>query len=273
MEETQSNTPRSATEAETEGSPAAAANSTSSYAIPAAILLGFGMIAAAIYFGSSDQAAVPMEQDAEAEQATQESEPIPEITEDDHIRGNPNAPIVVVEYSDYDCPFCKQFHETMNSVMDTYGPSGEVAWVYRHFPIDRIHPSAPYIAMASECVAELGGNEAFWTFSDLVFEEREANAMTNTARLPEFAVSAGVDEAAFNECVESERTMPAVEEDMAEAMAAGVRGTPYSFILIAGQQLPVNGAQPLQYMTANIENLLDQLEQAETEGSAEAVAE
>src|SRR5690606_15113921 len=111
----------------------------------------------------------------------------------------------------------------MHSVIDTYGPSGKVAWVYRHFPIDTLHPSAPYLAAASECVAELGGNEAFWKFADQIFQERETNQMTDTLRLPEFATTAGVDAAAFAECVDSERTVAAVDADLSDGMAAGVR--------------------------------------------------
>lgn len=240
-----------------------AAKNGSSYAIPVAIIAGFGMIAGAIYF-SGNNTPVVVNQNANTDGAAEERSPIPPVTADDHILGNPNAPIVVVEYSDYDCPYCKSFHETMHSVMDTYGPSGKVAWVYRHFPIDKIHPSAPHIAAAAECVAELNGNEAFWTFSDLVFGERETNQMTDTTRLSEFAVTAGVDETAFNECVASERTMEEVEADLSQGIAAGVRGTPYSFIMIAGQQLPVNGAQPPEFMNANIDNLLEQLERADT---------
>lgn len=239
---------------------------STSYAIPAAILVGFAMIAGAIYLSGSKPAAT-VQNTGSAFEEMPELEPIPNISEADYVRGNPNAPIVIVEYSDYDCPFCKTFHETMKTVIDTYGSSGKVAWVYRHYPIEKIHPSAGYIAAAAECVGELGGNEAFWTFSDLVFEERETNQMTDTTRLPEFAVTAGVDEAAYTECVESERTIAEVEADMESGMKAGVTGTPSSFILIAGQQLPVNGAQPLEFMVANIEGLLGQLEQAETEGT------
>jgi protein-disulfide isomerase len=244
-------------------------NAGSQFMVPLAILAGFGMIAVAIYFSGGKAPATVQNNNLNPETA-QEATPVPPVSAEDHILGNPNAPIVIVEYSDYDCPFCKRFHETMHTVMDTYGSSGKVAWVYRHFPLDTIHPSAAYIASAAECVAELGGNDAFWTFSDLVFGERELNQLTDTTRLPEFATTAGVDVSAFNECVTSERTMPLVEADLAEGISAGVRGTPYSFIMIAGQQLPVNGAQPIEYMTANIDGLLLQLEQVETEPPAVA---
>jgi len=85
----------------------------------------------------------------------------------DHIVGNPNAPIVIVEYSDSDCPYCQKFHTTMQEVKDTYGD--KVAWVYRHFPLDSLHPKARMEAEASECVAKLSNNETFWEYLEAMF--------------------------------------------------------------------------------------------------------
>src|SRR6185436_7093141 len=79
------------------------------------------------------------------------------VTEKDHILGNPNAEVIMVEYSDLECPFCKEFHSTLRRVMNEYGKDGKVAWVYRHFPIDSLHPKARKEAEATECAAELGG--------------------------------------------------------------------------------------------------------------------
>jgi protein-disulfide isomerase len=90
------------------------------------------------------------------------------VTESDHIRGNSSATVTVVEYSDFKCPHCGQFHSTMKQIMNDY-EDDEVAWVYRHFPLSRLHPQAPRIARASECVADQGGDEAFWTFADEIF--------------------------------------------------------------------------------------------------------
>lgn len=95
---------------------------------------------------------------------------IPEVTDEDHTNGNTDARIQIVEYSDFECPFCGRFHETMNQVMAEYGESGDVSWTYRHFPLEQIHPQAKSLAVASECIAELGGNEKFWEFSNLIFK-------------------------------------------------------------------------------------------------------
>ncbi len=88
-----------------------------------------------------------------------------EITADDHYIGNLDAPIKIVEYSDFECPFCKRFHQTMHNIAESYGPD-ELVWVYRHFPLESIHPQAKALAVASECVAKSAGNNGFWAFTD-----------------------------------------------------------------------------------------------------------
>jgi protein-disulfide isomerase len=229
--------------------------------IPGAILIGFGLIAAAIFFSgnSSPLQAVNVPTEGNQEQAAVEREPIRPVDETDHIKGNPNAPIVILEYSDYDCPFCKSHHETMNQIMDEYGSTGQVAWVFRHFPIEQLHPNAAGIALASECVADLGGNDAFWKFSDLVFGEREMNELTNITKLGSYATQSGVDETKFNACVESGKFIPEVNADFADAANAGAQGTPYSLVLVGGQQGVINGAQPYEAVKQIIETLLTQI--------------
>lgn len=88
------------------------------------------------------------------------------VTANDFVKGDRNAAVTIVEYSDFDCPFCSRFHTTMNSVLE--GES-DVAWVYRHFPLDQLHPEARAVARAAECVGELEGEEAFWEFTDGYF--------------------------------------------------------------------------------------------------------
>jgi protein-disulfide isomerase len=238
-------------------------------AIPIAIVFGFGLVAVAIFFsgkGAPAQNVVNNVPAAGTEQAEAEIKgPVRPVDGNDHILGNPNAPIVIVEYSDFDCPFCKNFHETMNQVMKEYGATGKVAWVYRHFPLEQRHPSAPRIAAASECVAKLGGNDAFWKFSDLVFGERGTNEPTNITRLNEFAVSSGVSGTAFDSCLENGETKAQVDEDLADGINAGAQGTPYSLVLVGGQQGVINGAQPYKYVKSVLDTLITQVENKKTE--------
>lgn len=87
------------------------------------------------------------------------------VTVNDHIKGNQDAKVVIVEYSDFDCPFCARYHTTMNAIVKKY-PATDVAWVYRHFPLEQLHPNAKSVAIAAECVAKLEGNKGFWKFAD-----------------------------------------------------------------------------------------------------------
>lgn len=235
-------------------------NTTSSIAIPLAIVLGFGLIAAAIFF--SDSRVAPSAPVAQAPAAAPEraATEISPVTEADYIRGNPNAPIMIVEYSDYDCPFCKQFHDTMKRVMDEFGVNGQVAWVYRQYPIVQLHPNAPRISEAALCVGELAGQNGFWTFSDLVFSERDLNAPTNMTRLNEFAVTAGADGAAFESCLASGRHAATVQATLADGAAAGIQGTPHSVIIAGDQRAPISGAQPYEVIRGIVATLIDQLE-------------
>lgn len=229
---------------------------TNSIAIPVAIVIGFALIAAAIFFSGSNSASNNQPAVATAPTETVESVVRP-VDETDYIKGNPNAPIMIVEYSDYECPFCKAFHDTMNMVMDEYGASGDVAWVYRQFPI--LGPSSSEAAEAAYCVGDLGGSAAYFAFSDSIFE-RDANSRTNMARLSDYAEMAGVDVTEFEACLASDRMSSRVEAAIADGRAANVQGTPHSIVLVGDQQAVINGAQPYSVVRGIIETLLEQLE-------------
>ena len=241
-------------------------NKSQSFAIPAAIIIGFGLIAAAIFFsgngiGKTADVTIPNSDDVAGDVLDQPSpENINPVTEDDHIRGNPNAQIMIVEYSDYDCPFCKNFHATMNQIMAEFGDDGRVAWVHRNFPLEQLHPNAPTIAQGAECVAKLGGNESFWTFSDLIYGERGTNEATDPLKIPDFVAQAGVEVAAFDACMESGETKAAVEEDFNNAVDIGARGTPHTIVMVGDQQGVINGAQPYEVVKGIVDDLLTQLE-------------
>lgn len=223
------------------------------WAIPTAIIIGFGLIALSIYL--SDGKSATKKNPAIANN-TPSLENITPVTAEDHIRGNPNAPIMIVEYSDFDCPYCKSFHLTMQKVIEEYGPSGKVAWAYRHLPLPSLHPSAPYIAEASECVAEIGGNEAFWKFTDMVFGERGPNELTDLSKLPAYAADAGADKATYEACVAERRHQSDVEADAANAVSIGARGTPYSVILVGDQKMVINGSESYDRLKMLIDGLV-----------------
>lgn len=174
-----------------------------------------------------------------------EKQPIPQIAQEpteitlrpfdgtrDHLRGNPEADIMFVEFSDTECPFCKRFHMTMLQVMNDYGKSGKVSWVYRQFPIVQLHSKAPKESEALECAAALGGNTAFWNYADKIFTLTNSNDSLDIALLPQIARDVKLDVPAFEKCLSSGQTEARVQEDMADGRAAGVGGTPYSILVL-----------------------------------------
>jgi protein-disulfide isomerase len=179
------------------------------------------------------------------------------VTAEDHILGNPDADVIMIEYSDTECPYCKSFHATLHQIMDEYGKGGKVAWVYRHFPIDQLHSKARNEAEATECVKELGGEEKFWTYLDKIFTETSSNDSLDPKRLPELALEVGVDQAAFSKCLANRTYKDKVERDIKDAFAAGARGTPHTVIVTKdGEKYPVEGGQPISVVKAVIDSLL-----------------
>lgn len=166
-------------------------------------------------------------------------------TKDDHVYGNIDAPVTLIEYSDFECPFCKRFHRTAKRLVDE--SKGQVKWVYRHFPIEQLHPiKARKESVASECANELGGNDAFWKFADRLYELTPSNNRTDIDTvIPQIAREIGLDEKKFASCLTSGRHDQRIDEDHRSAVASGGNGTPWSIIVSKnGKTYPLSGAQP-----------------------------
>ena len=171
------------------------------------------------------------------------------VSDSEHIRGDKKSPLTIVEYSDFDCPFCERFHPTMQKIVDEY--KGKVRWVYRHFPLDSLHPNARKAAEASECANELGGNDAFWKFADKLAGE---SGQSTAEKLTTYAKDIGLNEAKFKTCVDSEKYKQKVQDDYNDAAAAGGQGTPYSILIDSkGEKTAINGAQPYESVKAMID--------------------
>lgn len=173
----------------------------------------------------------------------------------DHIRGNANAKVTLVEYSDFECPFCQRFHPVTQELLKTYGD--KIRLVYRHFPLS-FHANAQKEAEASECVAELGGNDKFWEFTDKIFERTEANG-TGFAldKLGPLASELGVNQAEFQACLDSGKYEKLVKEQIADGTVAGVSGTPSTFIINSkGESKIIVGAQPIAAFKTAIDSFL-----------------
>ncbi|MCP6720024.1 MAG: DsbA family protein [Patescibacteria group bacterium] len=178
------------------------------------------------------------------------------VTREDHILGSIDAPIKIVEFSDLECPFCKRFHVTMQQVVAEYGD--QVAWVYRHLPLDSIHSKARKEAEASECAAELGGNDAFWAYIDRLFEITPSNNGLNLALLPQIARDIGLDQGKFESCLESGAQLAQIVSDIEDAENSGARGTPYSVIIASdGKKYTIPGALPFERVKLLIDQALE----------------
>ena len=166
------------------------------------------------------------------------------VTDQDHIRGNVNASVTIVEYSDFECPFCQRFHPTVLQALSDYPE--DVRWVYRHFPLSNIHPQAQPAAEASECVAEQKGDEGFWSFVDAMFKNQ---SRLGSSYYREVAGEIGVNLAQFDSCVSSNKYADKVDSDYSSGIQIGVTGTPGSFV----NGVPVLGAVPYAQLKAIIE--------------------
>jgi protein-disulfide isomerase len=215
-------------------------------AMPIAVVIAGALIALAVFYSGGKAPAAGQPQQQVAQKQTGDLEKMTPVSSKDHIRGDINAPVKIVEYSDTECPFCKRFQETMNEVMDTYGKDGKVAWVYRHFPIDQLHSKARKEAVAMECANELGGNDKFWEYADRLYEVTPANNRLDFAELPKIAEYVGLDTTKFNTCLASTKYDKHIQDEVENAQATGGNGTPWSIVVGKdGKKYPLSGAQPI----------------------------
>lgn len=216
------------------------------YLIPVSIIIAGLLIATAVILtgqvgGGGQQ--VPQGPDLEA------AKKVAPVTAADHIRGSQNAKVTLIEYSDFECPFCSRFHPTIQQALKEY--DGKVKWVYRHMPLTQIHAQAEPSANAAECVAALGGNEAFWKMADGLFNNQTALSTTLYEKL---AIESGVSLAAFRTCFTNKQYQSRIDSDVANALEAGGTGTPFTIIVAEGKDPQViEGAQPYEAVKAAIE--------------------
>jgi len=215
------------------------------FIIPIAIIIAGAIIGGAIFYSTKTRDTGQVAQ----QDATTKTKPVSAVTSKDHIRGNPEGAITVIEYSDLQCPYCQSFHTTMARVI---GEAEDVRWVYRHFPLTQIHANALPAAIASECVARLAGNAAFWIFTDRVFQDQ---ASMGNAQYVSFAKDLGIAQDNFTACLADTSLADKVNAQTQEAIESGGRGTPYNVVITAsGKQAPFSGALPY----ATVQQILDQ---------------
>ncbi|MBI3627890.1 MAG: DsbA family protein [Candidatus Sungbacteria bacterium] len=167
---------------------------------------------------------------------------------DDPILGDPNAKVAVVEFSDFQCPFCEQFFQSVEpGLVRDYVRTGKVKFVYRDFPLSSIHPMAEKAAEAGQCAKE---ENKFWQMHDAIFQNQPDLSIAN---LKLWAKNIGLDQAKFNDCLDSGKYAEAIAKEVGAGTRLGVNGTPFTFVNGIG----ISGAQPYAQFKAAIEAALE----------------
>ena len=168
----------------------------------------------------------------------------------DPVLGQSDAPVTIVEYSDFECPFCARFvSDAYSRIKSEYVENGQVRLVYKDFPLDNIHPLATPAALVANCVAQELGDEAFFTMHDTIFAQQPSLSQSN---LTQWAGDLGLSAEQVETCLNDSSLSDEIRSDIDEAISAGITGTP-SFI-INGELLV--GAQPFQSFKRAIDDAL-----------------
>ncbi|MEH6576290.1 MAG: DsbA family protein [Amphritea sp.] len=213
------------------------------------------------YIAMQREAKAKAQADARAEKeqaANEKAQNVRHVTSGrDHIYGNPAAAISLIEYSDFECPYCKRFHSTVKSIVDLF--DGQVNWVYRHYPLSFHNPGAQKQAEAAECASAQGGDEAFWRYTDAIYQRTQSGGKGFALdKLSPLAAELGLDTEVFQECLDSGLYVERVKEDFEDGQQAGITGTPGNILVNhqTGQVLAKSGSQPLEAFKQAIEGML-----------------
>ena len=233
----------------------APSGTSASYALPLSIVIAGVMISGTILYTGGDARPAA----GGAALGDQQAPPVldvsvDELVDDDPAIGDPNAPVTIVEFSDFQCPFCRSFYSTTyQQIKENYVDKGLVRIVYRDFPLD-FHAAARVSAMAAECADDQG---RFWDYHDKLFDEQakggNGTITYGVAELKQWAADIGIDTGTFNACLDSQRHAAEVDADFEAGQRFGVSGTP-SFIV---NDRRLVGAQPYSTFEAVIEEALN----------------
>ncbi len=229
----------------------------------AGLLIGGGFVLSN-KFGSNEKVVVESPNVRNVNSSLSLKEVMRPIDVNDHVLGNANARIVIVEYSDPECPFCKMFHTTMRQIMQDYGKSGNVAWVYRHYPIAELHKNAFVESVAMECASVVGTKSSFWEYTNRLYEVTPSNDGLDQAELPKIAAAVNLSVDKFNTCLSSGEFDNRILADSNNAQELGILGTPYSILIDTKTQdyYPLEGAYPFDQLKTAIDLILASYTQA-----------
>jgi protein-disulfide isomerase len=173
----------------------------------------------------------------------------------DHIYGNPDAAVSVIEFSDFECPYCRKIHPTLKRLVDD--SKGTINWVFRHMPADFHLPEAQLEAEAAECAANLAGNDGFWRFTEKLFQLPRRNQQNRQLFIQQAATRSNIDTKALAECLKQGRFKARVNKNIDEAKRLGLVGTPANILLHhpSGKLMLRQGAASLLRLRLDIAQL------------------
>jgi protein-disulfide isomerase len=200
------------------------------YSVPVAVIIAGLLIAGALYFGNSDVKSGfdKKEEVNTSDSVTVQVDKITPITADDFVSGNPTGTVTLVEYSDLECPFCKVFHTAMKTVTKK---QPDLAWVFRHYPLETLHKKAYEEAYNAECVGILGGDEKFWQYIDQIFITTTSNDGLDLSQLSVLAEKVGIKKADLEKCLTEGTGKAGVEADVKNGQEILVTGTPFPVLI------------------------------------------
>lgn len=218
--------------------------------LPLAIVMAGVFISAAIL---ATRSVVPASDAAAAAgSGTITADTLRPASSSDHILGNPNAPVVIVEFADFQCPYCSLIYPTIKKIVADSG--GQVAWVFRNFPLESIHPMARPAAEAAECIGGELGNDAYWKFMEDDFDNQKD---LSDAWIVAEAAKLGANMAEFNQCVTKKTYDDRINTDLTEAIQNGGDGTPFTIVVPkTGRAIPFSGALPYSQVSAIVATAL-----------------
>ena len=231
------------------------------YLLPIAIIVAGILIAGTIY---ATQHKTPVKERSVAEIAQDALQPkieVAPVSDADHIEGPLNAKVKLIVYTDPECPYCRIFHGTLQSLYTEHKAAGDLAIVYRMLPLER-HPKAPKESEAFECAHEIGGNDSFWKYADTLFANTPSNNNLDHDKLYDFANTINIDAAKFKTCLDSGKYAQKITDSVKAGIRAGGFGTPYSVVQVKDQFIPIvnsngegYGALPLNAMGQIVKEL------------------
>jgi len=230
------------------------------YLLPVSILIAAILISGAVFYNAGKSSNTNNNVPANNPAAAQDdgaAKNVRPISNKDHKIGSDDAPLKIIAFTDLECPFCKEYHIVMKQVMKEM--PGKIQFVLRSFPLTSLHKQAKPEAIASECIADLGGEDAFWSYVDKIFDATKSNDGLDMTLLPKFATEVGVDKSKFEQCVTSGKFDSLIAANTEDGNKSGLRGTPYSVVIAPnGQYLPLSGYMPAEQFKKALEDVLNQ---------------